>query len=77
MIKIYAFMPNCGLKKLSDKFMFISVPHDSITYLHITFIIYIYDVLATLQPLSFYMYISHNSTLDLFKHTLQYIRVYS
>ena len=50
------------LEGVSDKFMFISVPHDSFTYLHITYIIYIYDVLATLQPFTFYMYISHNST---------------
>ena len=50
------------LEGVSDKFMFISVPHDSITYLHITYIIYIYDVLATLQPFTFYMYISHNPT---------------
>ena len=49
-------------KLLSDKFMFRSVPHNSFIYLHITYIIYTYDVLVTLQLFTFYMYISHNST---------------
>ena len=47
---------------VSDKFMIILVPHESIPYLQITFSIYIYDVLTTLPPLTFYMYIFHNST---------------
>ena len=38
---------------LSDKFMFISVYHDSFIYLHITYIIYICDVLAALQLFTF------------------------
>ena len=50
------------LEGVSDKSMFISVPHDSFTYLHNTYIIYICDELATLQPFIFYMYISYNST---------------
>ena len=50
------------LKGVSDKFKFISVHHDSFIYLHITYIIYIYDVLASLRLFTFYIYISHNST---------------
>ena len=50
------------LEGVSDKFMIISVFCDSITYLHITYIICINDVLVTLQPFTFYMYISHNPT---------------
>ena len=42
--------------------MSISVPRDLFIYLHITHIVYIYDVLVTLQLFTFYMYISHNST---------------
>ena len=37
------------LEGVSDKFKFISVPIESFFYLHVANIIYIYDILATLE----------------------------
>ena len=61
-IHLREFQSSNELEGVSDKCMIISVPHDLFTYLHITYITYIHDLLATLQPFTFYLYISHNST---------------